>query len=44
MTVEANRLRHQAFVNMDWRVLAKARIAEMQAEGPVLVGPPIHLM
>lgn len=33
MTIEANRRRHQAFVNLDWRILARTLIAEMQAEG-----------
>ncbi len=38
MTIEANRRRHQAFVNLDWRILARTLIAEMQAEGIASVG------
>jgi hypothetical protein len=37
MTTEANRKRHQAYVNLDWRILAQAVVAEMEAEGHVVV-------
>ncbi len=29
MTTTANQVRHQAFVNINWRVLAERRLAEM---------------
>lgn len=37
MTTEANRKRHQAYVNLDWRILAQTVVAEMEAEGHVVV-------
>ena len=38
MTTEANRKRHQAYVNLDWRILAQTVVAEMEAGGHVVVG------
>ncbi len=37
MTPEANRIRHQALVNMDWRALAQDWIPRAKKEGRYMV-------